>query len=125
MGPSFENIELKWTLLFGKNNSTYILSILQACYENQMQWYIESTKMKTIIFVTFTRISISWLNCLYHLKMVITEIDAWNNKVKQKWSYINSINHRLKIGKSLKMFRNTYQVELDVTVQLEQISACC
>lgn len=58
MGPSFENIELKWTPLFGKNNSTYILPILQACYENQMQWYIESTKMKTIFFVTFTSISI-------------------------------------------------------------------
>ena len=76
MGPSSENIELKWAPLFGKNNSTYILPILEACYETQMQWYIECIKMKTIIFVTFTRISILWVNCLYHLKMVITKTDA-------------------------------------------------
>ena len=44
---------------------------------------------------------------------------------KSKNEAINSINHRLKIGKSLKMFRNTYQVELDVNLQLEQIRACC
>lgn len=47
MGPSFES---SMNSTFWQNNNTYILPTLQACYENQTQWYIESTKNENYYF---------------------------------------------------------------------------